>query len=82
MYWMRFFFFFFGRRKNYIIDIKLKKNTDTTLRERTREKTEGETKHNDKLLLVKLKWTLFIYKLKDTWVINNLFMSSGEARIF
>jgi hypothetical protein len=52
---MRFFFFFFGRRKNYIIDIKLKKNTDTTLRERTREKTEGETKHNDKLLLVKLK---------------------------
>jgi hypothetical protein len=50
-----FFFFFFGRRKNYIIDIKLKKNTDTTLRERTREKTEGETKHNDKLLLVKLK---------------------------
>jgi hypothetical protein len=29
-----------------------------------------------------LKWTLFIYKLKDTWVINNLFMSSGEARIF
>jgi hypothetical protein len=77
-----FFFFFCGARKNYIIYIKLKNNTDTTLRERTGEKTEGETKHNEKLLLVTLKWTLFIYKLKDTWVINNLFMSSGGARIF